>query len=56
MFLKDPTQNDGTIYAQNTSKPLQTIIGFSAFLTVFAVFAVEPMMEVITAYVQASGF
>ncbi|WP_457596065.1 NADH-quinone oxidoreductase subunit NuoN [Hydrogenimonas sp.] len=56
MFLKDPTQNDGTIYAQNTSKPLQTIIGFSAFLTVLAVFAVDPMLQVITAYVQASGF
>jgi len=56
MFLKDPTQNEGTIYAQNTSKPLQTIIGFSAFLTVFAVFAVNPMLDIITAYVQASGF
>ncbi|WP_456452159.1 NADH-quinone oxidoreductase subunit NuoN [Hydrogenimonas sp.] len=56
MFLKDPTQNDGTIYAQNTSKPLQTIIGFSAFLTVLAVFAVDPMLQFITAYVQASGF
>ena len=56
MFLKDPTQNEGTIYAQNTSKPLQTIIGFSAFLTVFAVVAVDPILEIITTYVQASGF
>ncbi|WP_353661368.1 NADH-quinone oxidoreductase subunit NuoN [Hydrogenimonas sp. SS33] len=56
MFLKDPSQNEGTIYSQNTSKPLQTIIGFSAFLTVFAMFAVNPMMDAITAYVQASGF
>ncbi|WP_300365318.1 NADH-quinone oxidoreductase subunit NuoN [Hydrogenimonas sp.] len=56
MFLKDPTQNEGTIYAQNTSKPLQTIIGFSAFLTVFAIVAVDPILEIITTYVQASGF
>ncbi|WP_300360860.1 NADH-quinone oxidoreductase subunit NuoN [Hydrogenimonas sp.] len=56
MFLKDPTQNEGTIYEQNTSKPLQTIIGFSAFMTVFAVVAVEPILEIITTYVQASGF
>jgi NADH-quinone oxidoreductase subunit N len=56
MFLKDPTQNEGTIYAQNTSKPLQTIIGFSAFLTVFAVVAVDPILEIITTYLQASGF
>ena len=56
MFLKDPTQNEGTIYAQNTSKPLQTIIGFSAFLTVFAIVAIDPILEIITTYVQASGF
>ena len=56
MFLKDPAQNEGTIYAQNTSKPLQTIIGFSAFLTVFAIVAVDPILEIITTYVQASGF
>ncbi len=56
MFLKSPEENEGTVYMRNASKPLQTIIGFSVFLTVFAVMAVEPMMEVITAYVQASGF
>ena len=56
MFLKDPSQNEGTIYEQNTSKPLQTIIGFSAFLTVFAVVLVNPLLEMISAYVQASGF
>ncbi|NPA29709.1 MAG: NADH-quinone oxidoreductase subunit NuoN [Epsilonproteobacteria bacterium] len=56
MFLRAPEQNDGTVYVQNASKPLQTIIGFSAFLTVFAIFAVDPMLQMITAYVQASGF
>ena len=56
MFLKSPEENEGTVYMRNASKPLQTIIGFSVFLTVFAVMAVEPMMDMITAYVQASGF
>ncbi len=56
MFLKSPEENEGTVYMKNASKPLQTIIGFSVFLTVFAVMAVEPMMDIITAYVQASGF
>ncbi|WP_457593184.1 NADH-quinone oxidoreductase subunit NuoN [Hydrogenimonas sp.] len=56
MFLKSPEENEGTVYMKNASKPLQTIIGFSVFLTVFAVMAVEPMMDMITAYVQASGF
>lgn len=56
MFLKDPAENEGTVYMRNASKPLQTIIGFSVVLTVFAVLAVEPMLEFITSYVQASGF
>ncbi len=56
MFLKSPDENEGTVYMKNASKPLQTIIGLSVFLTVFAVLAVEPMMDVITKYVMASGF
>jgi len=56
MFLKSPEENEGTVYMKNASKPLQTIIGLSVFLTVFAVLAVEPMMDVITTYVMASGF
>jgi NADH-quinone oxidoreductase subunit N len=56
MFLKEPQENDGTMYVQNTSKPLQTIVGFSAFLTVMAVIIVDPLLQYITAYVQASGF
>ena len=56
MFLKDPAEDNGTVYMRNASKPLQTIIGFSVVLTVFAVLAVEPMLEFITEYVQASGF
>jgi len=56
MFLKDPAENEGTVYMRNASKPLQTIIGFSVFLTVFAVMAVDPMLEFITTYVQSSGF
>ncbi len=56
MFLKSPEENDGTIYMKNASRPLQTIIGLSVILTVFAVLGVEPMMDVITAYVKVSGF
>ncbi len=56
MFLKSPEENDGTIYMKNASRPLQTIIGLSVILTVFAVLGVEPMMDVITAYIKVSGF
>lgn len=56
MFLKDPTTNDGTIYMKNASTALKTIIGFAAFVTLLATVFVNPILEMITEYVKASGF
>ncbi len=56
MFLKDPQQNNGTIYMKNASTPLKTIIGFAAFMTLAATLLVSPLLELITEYVKASGF
>jgi len=56
MFLKDPSTNDGTMYMKNASTSLKTIVGFSAFATLFAAFAVSPLLDMITSYVSASGF
>ncbi len=56
MFLKEPTISDGTIYMRNASTPLKAIIGFAAFMTLSATLFVGPLLEVITAYVKASGF
>ncbi len=56
MFLREPTQKDGTIYMKNASTALKSIIGFAAFLTLLATFFVGPLLEVITNYVKASGF
>ncbi len=56
MFLKDPIQNDGTLYIKNASTPLKTIIGFAALMTMLATIFVSPLLEVITNYVKASGF
>ncbi len=55
MFLKDPVNNDGTIY-YNISKPLMTIIGLAVFATVTSVFYVQPLLEYITYMVGASGY
>jgi len=56
MFLKDPVENDGTVYLKNASKPLQTIIGVCAFFAIFAILSIEPILNFVTNYVQASGF
>jgi len=56
MFLKDPSQNDGTIYVKNASKSLQTVIGISAFLTAIATFYVGPLLDIITQMMLLSGY
>ncbi len=56
MFLKEPQKENGTIYMKNSSTPLKTIIGFAAFMTLTAAFFVNPLLEIITAYVKSSGF
>lgn len=56
MFLKDPVSNDSTIYLTNASTPLKVIVGFATVATIFAVMFVEPLLNIITKYVMASGF
>ena len=56
MFLKEPVNNDASIFATNTSTPLKVIVGFATMMTLFAIVFVEPLLTVITKYVEASGF
>jgi NADH-quinone oxidoreductase subunit N len=55
MFLKEPADNDGTIY-YNLNKPLMTIIGIAVFATVTSILYIEPLLEYITYMVSASGY
>lgn len=56
MFLKDPVSSDQSIYRSNTSTTLRVIIGFAVFVTCISVIIVEPLLEIISSYVIASGF
>ena len=56
MFLKEPFTEDASLYKTNASTPLKVIVGFSAVITLFAIIFVEPLLEIITKYVSASGF
>jgi NADH-quinone oxidoreductase subunit N len=57
MFMKEPiTGRYETVFTNNVSLPLRTMIGVAAIGTVFAVLAVNPLLEFITAFVYNSGY
>jgi len=56
MFLRPANSNDDTMYLTNSSIPLQAVLGITAFMTVFSLFFLDTLLEVITKYVQMSGF
>ena len=57
MFMKEPVMgNDGHVYVSNATLALKSIIGFAAIGTIFAVVALNPLLEFITAFVYNSGY
>ncbi|MDK9693248.1 MAG: NADH-quinone oxidoreductase subunit NuoN [Sulfurimonas sp.] len=57
MFMKDPiVENGGHVYSANATLSLKTIIGIAAIGTIFAIVAVNQLLEFITAFVYNSGY
>ena len=56
MFMKEPIEADGNVYVSNATLPLKTIIGLASIGTIFAIIAVNPLIEFITAFVYNSGY
>lgn len=56
MFMKEPIVGYDKFYFMNASLSLRTIIGLAAVGTIFAVFAVNPLLKVITLFVYNSGY
>ncbi|MGD9970766.1 MAG: NADH-quinone oxidoreductase subunit NuoN [Sulfuricurvum sp.] len=56
MFMKEPMVGYEKYYFMNASLSLKTIIGIAAIGTIFAVIAVNPLLEVITLFVYNSGY
>jgi NADH-quinone oxidoreductase subunit N len=56
MFLKEPSQNDRTIYYTNVTTPFKIIIGIATIASVCAIFGVNPILKFIYAYLHSSGF
>jgi NADH-quinone oxidoreductase subunit N len=55
MFLKEPLKEQ-VPYLANATMPLKTIIGLCALLIIFSILLVNPLMELISYYVQISGY
>lgn len=56
MFMKDPMVGYEKFYFMNASLSLKSIIGIAVVGTIFAVFAVNPLLKVITLFVYNSGY
>ena len=56
MFLKEPSTDDRIEFMGNANNPLRTVIGISAIITITSVFYIDPLLEMISTYVQMSGF
>lgn len=56
MFLRDPSQNDRTIYYNNITPVFKFIIAIAAVGSVFAMLMVDGLLKFIYGYLQHSGF
>ena len=56
MFFHEPVQNDEIKFMGNANNTLRTVVGISAMATVGSILFIEPLLEVISHYVQISGF
>ncbi len=57
MFMKDPEPGyAGDVSVSNATLSLKTIIGFATVGTIFALVAVNPLLEFVTAFVYNSGY
>ncbi|MEA3497908.1 MAG: NADH-quinone oxidoreductase subunit NuoN [Campylobacterota bacterium] len=56
MFLKDPVNDDRIEFMGNANNPLRTVIGISAIITITSVIYIDPLIEMISTYVQMSGY
>ena len=56
MFLKDPINDDRIDFMGNANNPLRTVIGISAIVTLTSIIYIDPLLEMISTYVQMSGF
>ncbi len=56
MFLKESTKSEEIKYMQNATILIRIVVGFCAVITILAIFFIEPLLEIISYYIQISGY
>lgn len=56
MFLKEPNKEVEVKFLSNSTPTIKGLIGFCAVLVIFSIFLIEPLLEIISYYVQISGY
>ena len=57
MFLRDPEVGiSSTKFMQNATTPMKSVVGFAVFLTLISILLIEPLLNIISAYVASAGF
>ncbi|MFA6788208.1 MAG: NADH-quinone oxidoreductase subunit NuoN [Arcobacteraceae bacterium] len=56
IFLKEPLEEGTVAYLANATTPIKVVIGACAVLTVTSIFFIDPLLEIISYYVQISGY
>ncbi len=55
MFLKDPIDAD-VEYLGNSNNTLRTIVGLCAIITIASILFIQPILDIVSYYVQISGY
>jgi len=56
IFLKEPNKETEVELLANSTPTIRIMIGFCAVLVVFSILLIEPLLEIISYYVQISGY
>jgi len=56
MFFREPLVNDGSEVMANAGNSVRSVIGIAALFTIFGIFLVNPIMEMVTYFVYTSGY
>ena len=56
MFLKDADSQNHIVSLENSSNYAKVLVGITVFFTITAIFYVDPLLDVISTYVEISGY
>lgn len=56
MYLKEPEPDNASLCMANSSSSVKTLIGITAFMTVGSVLFIDPLLDIISMYVEISGY